>query len=177
MGKRTLERRAEVERVISHGEWSGPRAAELAAQFNCTVQTINNDRRRLQGIRGVGSRPRTEKPANLHTLPAPPKPPKAPEPPASAGVLLAGCSRVEAFEWLLNCVGDAVQNGDPASGAFVAAAKECRALINELHTVREAEKATRATGTPDKIAAEMGEKLKRLPAPVRKRLAAALAAG
>ncbi len=94
-----------------------------------------------------------------------------------AGQMLSKCTRGEALEWLLDQVGNAVQHGDPGSGAFVAAAKECRAIIGELHEVREAEKAARPTGTPDKLASDMAEKLKRLPAPVRKRISAALAAG
>lgn len=173
-GPTTAERRAEVQQVLSEGRWSAAEAARIAAKWGCSARTIENDRRRLAGV-PQGSIPKRKPGApKLHTLPPPAKGSGMPE---SAGRMLSKCTRAEALEWLLDQVGNAVQHGDPATGAFVAAAKECRAIIGELHEVRAADKAARPTGTPDKIAGEMAEKLKRLPAPVRKQIAAALAAG
>jgi len=164
------ERRGAVAQVIAEGRWSTHEQARLATEFGVSHRTIDNDRRALVGVR-QGVKPR----ATLHTLP-PPEPTTGGEPAVPTSNDISRMTRAEGLGWLLDRMADAVIHGDPGSGAYVAAAKEVRALLAEREEVLERDASKRGNVTPDKLAEELAAKVARLPAPMRRRLAEALAA-
>jgi hypothetical protein len=185
VGNQTKDRRDEVAAVIARGEWSGPMAAQLAAKWGVTVQSINNDRRRINGIRGVGA-PAGKKGPTLHVLPKPGEdapaqstglPMAMGHEPNGVAATLSKLPRSLALGWLLENVATGITTGDPASGAFVNASKEIRAILVAIDDAKKNEREALGDMSEDEMVALFRQEIEQLPKPALKKLRAALLTG